>query len=352
MQSLLGQFYSRIKGSQEDIASEGLTYILQRSKSARLAINKIIKSDCGLDFEDLNFSTQNIGGKSERPDISGFDTDGNEILILEAKFWAALTDNQPIEYLKRLKQNSALVFICPTLRVRPVFDELLKRVKTTQINFTTNHETHSITFEDNKHLTVKTWNEILGTVKLHLVQANEQLLISDIDQIIGLCNTIDSNAFLPLQSDDLSPKYAKRINSYYDLLDKVVDELKKREIADTKGLNATPQRYGYTRYFKTKKFGIALNIKFDYWASCADTPFWINFKELTSDKGWSMTNELRRECKTVSSQLSFTTYETNSREIFFALFPTLDKTEDIVINDLADQIIKLTTNLERQMNYS
>lgn len=126
MQSLLGQSYSRIKGSQEDIASEGLTYILQRSKSARLAINKIIKSDCGLDFEDLIFSTQNSGKNLERPDIPGFDANGKEVLILEAKFWAALTDNQPMEYLKRLKQNSALVFICPKPRVRPVFGELLR----------------------------------------------------------------------------------------------------------------------------------------------------------------------------------------------------------------------------------
>jgi hypothetical protein len=31
MQSLLGQFYNRIKGSQEDIASESLTYILKKS---------------------------------------------------------------------------------------------------------------------------------------------------------------------------------------------------------------------------------------------------------------------------------------------------------------------------------
>ena len=150
MQSLLGLFYSRIKGSQEDIASEGLAYILQRSKSARLAINKIIKSDCGLDLEDLSFKTQNSGDKLERPDISGFNNDGKEVLILEAKFWASLTDNQPIEYLERLKSNnSALVFICPTLRVRPVFDELLKRVKAAQLQFMPNHETHSIEFEHN-----------------------------------------------------------------------------------------------------------------------------------------------------------------------------------------------------------
>ena len=346
MQSLLGQFYSRIKGSQEDIASEGLTYVLQRSKSARLAINKIIKSDCDLDLEDLTFSTQKSGDNLERPDISGYDTKGKEVLILEAKFWAALTENQPIEYLKRLKENSALVFICPTLRVRPVFDEIVKRVKASQLNFTPNHETHSIIFEDNKHLTVKTWNEILGTVKLHLVQDNEQLLISDIDQIIGFCHTIDSNAFLPLQSDDLSPKYAKRINSYYDLIDKVVDELRKREFADTIGLKMTPQRCGYTRYLKTNKFGISLNLKFDYWAEFADTPFWLSIKLLTREKDWFTTAEHRNSCKKISSQHGFMIYETNSEEIYFALFPVIDKTEDIVIKDLTEQIIKLITKLD------
>jgi hypothetical protein len=350
MQSLLGQFYSRIKGSQENIASDGLTYILQHSKSARLAINKIIKSDCGLDLEDLTFSTQNSGDKLERPDISGHDTKGKEVLILEAKFWSALTDNQPIEYLKRLKQNSALVFICPTLRIRPVFDELIKRVKTTQVNFTPNHEIHSILFDANKYLMVKTWNEILGTIKLHLVQNNEQSLISDIDQIIGFCNTIDSNAFLPLQSDDLSPKYAKRINSYYDLIDKLVDELRKREFADTIGLKMTPQRCGYTRYLKTNKFGISLNLKFDFWSQIADTPFWLSIKHITPEKDWVTTSELRNTCKQISWQLGFTIYETNNEEIFFALFPSINKTEDIVINDLTDQIIKLITNLDRNID--
>jgi len=33
-QSLLGKLYTRIKGSQEDIASEGLVYILSKPKSA------------------------------------------------------------------------------------------------------------------------------------------------------------------------------------------------------------------------------------------------------------------------------------------------------------------------------
>jgi hypothetical protein len=69
MASLLGQFYTRIKGSQEDIASEGLAYILQRSISVRKALNKIIQIESGIEFEDINYITQNVGEKLERPDI-------------------------------------------------------------------------------------------------------------------------------------------------------------------------------------------------------------------------------------------------------------------------------------------
>ena len=111
MASLLGQFYNKIRGSQEDIASEGLAYILQRSESARIALRKIIKLESGLDFDDINYTTQNVGEKLERTDISGYDFDNREVIILEAKFWASLTDNQPIGYLERLSENSILVFI-------------------------------------------------------------------------------------------------------------------------------------------------------------------------------------------------------------------------------------------------
>ena len=48
MASLLGQFFSKIKGSQEDIASEGIVYILESSKSARDAINIFIFNNTGI----------------------------------------------------------------------------------------------------------------------------------------------------------------------------------------------------------------------------------------------------------------------------------------------------------------
>jgi hypothetical protein len=350
MQSLLGQFYTRIKGSQEDIASEGLVYILNRSKAARDVIGRIIKSDLGLDLPDLTYVSQNTGIKLERPDVTGCDDNGQERVIFEAKFWASLTDNQPVEYLNRLKENSALIFVCPTLRVRPIFDAVLSRLRSASYNFIDKPEKHILNLEHNRYIIIKTWDEILGGIKLALSQDNNPSLLSDIDQIIGFCNTIDNEAFLPISSDDLSPKYARRINSYYDLIDKVTDELKKRKIADTVGLKATGQKYGYTRYFSVRNYGLALNVKFESWARDADTPFWVSIKEKTG-KGnpWLTSDKLRRVFRDIVSQFNYKKITNNWGDDLFALFPLLDKTEDLVVDDMADQITFLLEETDKRM---
>ena len=56
--------------------------------------------------------TQATGEEGERPDLAGFDRNGRERVLVEAKFWAGLTDNQPIAYLERLPANrpGALLF--------------------------------------------------------------------------------------------------------------------------------------------------------------------------------------------------------------------------------------------------
>ena len=114
--SLLARFFNQIKSSQEDIASEGLRYILQNSDLAKSIINGQIKSKTNLQLQELNYVSQISKTGLGRTDISGIDINGNEIVIFEAKFWASLTENQPASYLKRLPDNSVLAFICPSLR--------------------------------------------------------------------------------------------------------------------------------------------------------------------------------------------------------------------------------------------
>ena len=344
MQSLLGQFYNRIKGSQEDIASEGLTYILKKSIRARQSINQIVNLNTGLEFSDLSYQTQNVGDKLERPDVSGTDINGKEVLLIEAKFWAALTNNQPNTYLKRLKENSVLIFLVPTLRVRAVFDEVLRRIEKEFENIVIESDNHKIKIvNSNKFVLVKSWNEILNALKSKLIQENNQTLLSDIDQIIGFCDTIDNNSFQPILDSDLSPSIPKKIVSYYDIVDKTVDEIKNRiKNSSTKSLNKTRHKYGYRRYFSIEDYGFGLDFEIQLWAKYADSPFWLT---VVKDKSsWTINDEFIRKCEKIAFKHKYAFIKRN-KEILFALQPLLNETEDRVINDLTNRIEQIYKDL-------
>lgn len=340
MKSLLGQFYNRIKGSQEDIASEGLVYILKQSLESRKVINQIIKFNTNFTFSDLTYHTQNVGKNLERPDISGIDETGKEVLLIEAKFWASLTHNQPNGYLKRLEDNTVLVFLVPTLRTRTVFEEVKSRILEEHQDLEINSDNLSIVIKSSqKHIIIKSWNEVLSSIKSKIEQTNNISLLSDLNQIIGLCETIDQNSFQPITDEDLSPKIPKNINSYYEIVDKVVDELKNREIGiSTKGLVKTPQRYGYHRYFSTKELGLNFALKLDLWEKCADTPFWLSINTVEK-KEWTTTEKLTKSIESLCAKHNFILVPySNNKGFFISVKPTLFETEDVVIRNIADRI--------------
>ena len=133
--SLLAKFFNQIKSSQEDIASDGLKHILQNSIYAKNYLKNSIFTKTNIELPELNYTNQISKTELGRTDISGLDINGEEILIIEAKFWASLTENQPISYLKRLKENSILLFVCPTLRKNSLFVELKKKLTDENIPF-------------------------------------------------------------------------------------------------------------------------------------------------------------------------------------------------------------------------
>ena len=334
MPSLLGQFFTSIKGSQEDIASKGLVYILQSSNAAKDALNKLIENNINIFYKNISYITQSVGNNNERPDISGIDNNGNEVIIIEAKFWSSLTGNQPVEYLKRLEENSVLIFVCPKLREISLFNEIETRIKNENIRY--QRLNNKLQFDRNNYILIINWDMILNIIKESLINSNERASVSDIDQIIGFCEIIDSNTFLPIQDNDLSPSFAKRIYSYYDLLDKIVDKLKMLIDISTTGLKATPQRFGYTRYLKIGNNCASLELNTLLWAEYSDTPFWISIK----DNEWQQSNEFKSKLINVSKKLNINIFNNND-SLYFSLIPKTNEIEEIVINNIAEKIIKI-----------
>ena len=84
---------------REDAAVEALGYILSRSETARLGLADLLR-DGGADVGLITkIETQALGEDGTRPDLSLFDEQGIERVLIEAKLSAGLTENQPIGYL-------------------------------------------------------------------------------------------------------------------------------------------------------------------------------------------------------------------------------------------------------------
>jgi len=345
MPSLLEQFFTRIDGSQEDIASEGIAYILNSSATARESLKAFIYHSVGVSYENIGYITQSVGENKERPDICGLDENGNEVIIIETKFWSSLTDNQPTEYLKRLKADSVLIFVCPRLRKISLSSEIEHKMITDGVKYDKNDSFYKT--KKDVFVFITDWFYILETMKTALVSNGERALVSDIDQLIGFCEVIDNNAFLPVRNKDLSPEIAIRINSYRDLLEKIYDKL--RPLFDVKKGDANSQslKYGYQHYFTINKYGVILDYDTKKWELIADTPFWVTIAY--PQKGfWPQTEELQLRLKKIAIKLSLEIFPSGyNNRLCFAIKPRINVMEDKVIEDFVNTIKAILTELDR-----
>lgn len=278
--SLLGHLYSHIKGSAEDVATMSLQYLLSSYESLQKSFNRLLASKLDVDFDtDTSYECQSVGEEQERPDMSGTDSQGKEVILCEAKFYAGLTSNQPLTYLKRLRDEKGvgLVFICPKDRMISLWDTVkhkCEKKKVTEI-------TETCVSVDGVRMTILSWDEIL----LALTQTANDVepgSLSDIEQVKGYCEQIVRESFIPFREEDLGALEARKYERLMYILDRVVDALyADPDIKlDTNGLRATPYRNGYKRFMYINNFGVDIRLDLEVWADdrYVDTPYWVAFR--------------------------------------------------------------------------
>ena len=326
--SIFGNFYGRIHGSVEFLASESLNYILNSSDSVNKNLVNLINLDNNTNFSDITFNSQVQGENLEIPDLSGFDENKNEVIILEAKFWASLTDNQPLTYLNRLSENGVLAFICPDLRKISLQSEILYTLKESNIEFRVDSKIIKI---GTKNIIIYSWDSVLNALKNDIGHSEFDAL-SDINQLKGLCEKIDANSFLPLTDEDLSPAVPRKILSYYRIVDKVIDKLAKEINLSTKGLKTTGQQWGYTRYAKIEDLTIELDVNFEYWAKYADTPIWLQISE-----NWSASPAILKINSEIEKKYGKIDFSDNNKP-YYPIRINTGAIEESVINAISEFI--------------
>jgi len=279
--SLFGHLALKFGAHPENLATEALCYILQGSLTARSAFERLL-ADLGLETPtDLRFRTQAAGEDDSIPDMVGSDDSGRPVLILEAKFWAGLTGQQPAEYLKRMPSDrpGALVVLAPAQRFVTLWSELLRRCReagmTVEESTTPTAETRRARLLGKHSMGLISWRALEGVLTSALTTAGEMKMAANVEQLGGLCARMDVDAFLPIRGDEMAATTPQRIYQYTYLVDELVDMAARDNICSKGNLKVTPKRGQYGRYMMMHDAGVYLHTDVRKWYQHCQTPFWL-----------------------------------------------------------------------------
>ena len=237
----------------------------------------------------LHFRTQAVGEDNAIPDLVGKDSESREVLLVEAKFWAGLTGNQPVTYLRRLpgEADGLLLFVAPARRFDTLWAELLQRCRNEDFAVEQSQndiagELRAIEVGTRHTLALTSWRAILAYMLRALETEGERQTASDVQQLQGLCERMDSGAFLPLRAEELFSDTGRRIVQYCQIVEEVVREAEAAGVASTKGLRPTSSAAFYGRDFRLAGHQCHLSFNGVLWGRLRDTLLWLRLDHLQS----------------------------------------------------------------------
>ena len=224
-----------------------------------------------------------------RPDLVGFDENGAERVLVEVKFWADLTPNQPNGYLKRLPDDgpTVLVFLAPDDRIRWLWPELRHRVeKAGHTLSVVDAERECLRIEDShRHLMIVSWAGLLDSMAARSRDSGESGIDADIRQLRSLATYADAGAFKPIrQGEEFGADSDRLLRDYKRLVDDATDLGAVQGWASKKGLNRTPRSYGYGRYVRLRRTIVWFDINRDQFEKTGETPLWLEGFPESTDK--------------------------------------------------------------------
>ena len=281
-QSVLSYLAHSFSSHPENLATEALNFILGKSAVARQAMHKFIGEFGYQGSGELAFETQVTDEAGARPDLIGRSASGEIEVLVEVKFWAGLTDRQPVGYLDSFTaENRCLLFVAPAARVEVLWPELCRRV---EVSGRPCGPTRSlgdagrVRRAGGHSLGVTSWCALLGALLGATEAAGDSACVADLKQLSSLCDHMDSEAFLPLRSEELTGDTARRILQFGDLVNALTSELVGNGLGDIKALRPVGSNGFYGRYLRLSGYAAMISFSAQKWADWGDSPLWLSIK--------------------------------------------------------------------------
>ena len=308
------------------------------------------------DLPDINFQTQQTED-DKRPDMWGLDG-GRLCMLIENKFWAGFTENQPVEYIKMLASHNKegiLLMVVPAAREDSAWREMLKRLKESAIEYEAQKPTADIPMlvktELGPLLALTSWTKLLRSIDDEL--ADEPQARNDLIQLRALCGTAESDAYVPISAlESSNQRLPALIIQLNNITRKAVEICIVEGSINTKGLNVscTTERIGrYIRYNSIEseiKLYAWIGVNFPLWLKHGVTPLWLCFH----DQEWGNAQKIQCVIEPyLESEGIFTSLENNNFNISVKMPAGEDF--DHTVRDIASQL-KIIADKLKELTFS
>ncbi len=292
-ETILGHIVSRRLSRQyEDTATEALAYLLRTCSEAHTALVDLLREACPGELEsELRFETQ-LKQDSSRMDLAAIGEDERRAVFVENKFWAGLTNGQPVRYLELLAEGrtpTILLVVAPQLRVDTLWSELKRRLRAAGGSFEeltssalSSRYAHVASVGEGRRLAITSWTMLLQAISERV--ADKPRVLADLEQLRGLCKAADSQAFVPLDPEELTDqRIPTRLINYAELVRAIVEKARAKGFINRKSLRPSHNwgRVGrFIRFGSTKEDGVGawIGVDFPRWKRCGRSPIWIRWR--------------------------------------------------------------------------
>ena len=237
---------------------DALTFILSHRASARNALSEFLKDDAGQPLSVTNVKSQAAIENGAIPDLACLDEHDNVVAFIESKFWATLTDHQPVTYWHALSADkpSVLLFLAPHRRVESdsLWDELVDRLRKADVELDDVSRTDGLVTavaKDGRRLMLTSWDVLLGHIAEAGRRDGDSQVCFEIAQLQGLA------AAAAVRGETTTPDENLR-RSFAD----AVDRLKRSGWANNDGLRVGTGANYFARYFRLA--GAPAGLRIDY----------------------------------------------------------------------------------------
>ncbi len=322
--SLLSHIAGNFISEYENVANSSVAYLLNEYQAARAALAHVIEMDSVPYYYVTELATKSNG----RPDVTGLNANGDKMVIIEGKFWANLTENQPVHYLEELSEGGKLLFLTPEKRICSLKTEIDRRLDGV-----------------NDRVEVCSWNKFLTLVEAENRKNYNDALASDLAQFRELCRRMDDEGMAPLSASDLDPMHGRMSYYFSEIIDACNHALRDWEHSNFNGLRTTATKNGYGFYFHGFGFGCFLQFSpYAWFTKGSHTPIWLDIY----DSKWARSEKIFHYLNMFDSQNS---YDEEGHSSYGIVLQTgMDKYE--TVHHIRKKVISILEHLHQNLESS